>query len=158
MIMLVEPDPRPRRNSRVGGVCRLKSDPPRCCTYAADSVEFRDVLGGPASRGLNWAPSPRVGRLRKSRSYVSSPACRWRAVAALERTAECRLRHIADVRRDERDWTGGVAEQVGGGVEAYLREISGWRHSDPSDEPSSERPLRASAGQRFGGRFLGWWR
>src|SRR6202453_82394 len=76
---------------------------------------------------------------RLFRSCVSSPASRWRAVAVLERTAECRLRRVADVRRDERDRKGGVAEQAGGGVQAYVREIGGWRLPDASDEPRSER-------------------
>ena len=80
-----------------------------------------------------------LGRLRVFRSYVSSPASRWHAVAVLERAAECRLRCVADVLRDERDWKRGVAEQVGGGVQAYVREIGGWRLPEASDEPRSER-------------------
>jgi hypothetical protein len=57
----------------------------------------------------------------------------------LERAAECRLRRVADVLRDERDRKGGVAEQVGGGVQAYVGEIGGWRLPNASDEPRSER-------------------
>ena len=34
---------------------------------------------------------------------------------------------------------GCVAEQVGSGVQAYVREIGGWRLPDASDEPRSER-------------------
>src|ERR1700716_3943146 len=85
------------------------------------------------------ATSRHAGRSRVFRSYVSSPASRWRAVAVLERAAECRLRRVADVLRDERDRKGGVAELVGGGVQAYVREIGGWRLPDASDEPRSER-------------------
>ncbi len=70
----------------------------------------------PAPPRLNGATSRHAGRSRVFRSYVSSPASRWRAVAVLERAAECRLRRVADVLRDERDRKGGVAEQVGGGV------------------------------------------
>src|SRR6516165_12269428 len=80
-----------------------------------------------------------MGRSRVFRSCASSPASRWGAVAVLERAAECRLRRVADVLRDERDRKGGVAEQVGGGVEAYVREIGGRRLPDASDEPRSER-------------------
>src|ERR1700685_462394 len=56
---------------------------------------------------------------------VMPPASWWRAVAVLERAAECRLRCVADAPRDERDRLGGAAEQVGGGVQAYMREIGG---------------------------------
>jgi uncharacterized protein (TIGR02118 family) len=76
---------------------------------------------------------------RMFRSYVSSPASRRRAVAVLERAAECRLRRVADVLRDERDRKGGVAELGGGGVQAYVREIGGRRLPDASDEPRRER-------------------
>jgi hypothetical protein len=34
---------------------------------------------------------------------------------------------------------GCVAEQVGSGVQSYVREIGGWRLPDASDEPRSER-------------------
>jgi hypothetical protein len=37
----------------------------------------------------------------------------------------------------ERDRKGGAAEQVGGGVEAYMREIGDWRFPDASDEPAA---------------------
>jgi phosphoenolpyruvate carboxylase len=57
----------------------------------------------------------------------------------LERAAEGRLRRVADVLRDERDRKGCAAEQVGGGVQAYVREIGGWRLPDAIDEPCSER-------------------
>src|ERR1700722_1293902 len=80
-----------------------------------------------------------AGRSRVFRPYVSSPASRRRAVAVLERAAECRLGGVADVLRDERDRKGGAAEQVGGGVQAYVRQIGGWRLPDASDEPRSER-------------------
>src|ERR1700693_3725936 len=88
---------------------------------------------------MNGATSRHVGRSRLFRSYVSSPASRRRAVAVLERAAECRLRRVADVLRDERDRQGAAAEQVGGGGQAYVREIGGWRLPDASDEPGGER-------------------
>src|SRR3954454_10200490 len=76
---------------------------------------------------------------RLFRPLVLSPASRWRAVAVLERAAECRLRRVADVLRDERDRKGGIAEQADGGVQAYVHEIGRWRLPDASDEPGSER-------------------
>jgi len=89
-------------------------------------------------------------RAGAARSHVSSPAGRRHAVAALERTAECRLRRIADPLRDERDGKGGAAEQVGGGVEAHMREVRGWRHPDPGGEPRGERrPGKAARPGQF---------
>src|SRR5260370_25951287 len=57
---------------------------------------------------LNGATSRHVGRSRLFRSCVSSPASRRRAVAVLERAAECRLRRVADVLRDKGDRQGGL--------------------------------------------------
>src|SRR5579859_1420700 len=89
--------------------------------------------------GPQLAATEHAGRSRVFRSCASSPASRWRTVAVLERAAECRLRRVADVLRDERDRKGGVAEQAGGGVEAYVHEIGGWRLPDAGDEPRSKR-------------------
>src|SRR5580658_6407915 len=73
--------------------------------------------------------------LRGLRSYVLSPASGRRAVAVLERAAEGRLRRVADLLPDDRDRKGGAAEQVGGGVQAYVHEIAGWRLAGASGEP-----------------------
>src|ERR1700722_18675663 len=106
---------------------------------AAAGRPRRDGRGGTAAARRPRRDGAARRRLRLSGPGVSSPVSRRRAVAVLERAAEGRLRGVADVLRDERDRNGGVAEQAGGGVQAYVHEIGGRRLADASDEPSGER-------------------
>src|SRR5439155_25777395 len=100
--------------------------------------------------GTPSALSRRADRSGVSCSCVSSPESRWLAVVVLERAAECGLRRVSDLFADEPDRKGGVAEQVGGGVEAYVCEVSGRRLSDPGDEPGRERrPGKAARSGQF---------
>jgi uncharacterized membrane protein YfcA len=79
----------------------------------------RSGLGGlPLLASLTGRPS---GRSRVFRWCVSSPACRWCAVAVFERAAECRLRGVADVLRDERDLRGSKSRSARRTCEDVLR-------------------------------------
>ena len=112
----------------------------------------------PAPPRLEGATSRHLGRSRVLRSCVSSPVSRWRAVAVLERPAECRLRRVADVLRDERDRKGGAAEQVNGGVQAIASRIraSCGRHTSSPSSPSSAGP-RAPRRMITAGRLASRW-
>src|SRR5689334_5741935 len=70
---------------------------------------------------------------------LAPPLRRRLAVPLLEGPAERGLRGVPDMLPDGPGRKGGVAQEVGGGVEAYVREVRGGRLADPGDESGGER-------------------